>query len=72
MSSKNDNLKNNLNNYAKYSGVAFEMLGIIFLGVWGGIKLDTILDTKPLLTLVLSLGSVAAAMYLIIIKTKEK
>ena len=72
MPQQNDDLKNNLNNYAKYSGIAFEMLGIIFLGVWGGIKLDTILDTKPLLTLVLSLGSVAAAMYLIIIKTKEK
>jgi len=71
MSSKNDNLKN-VNNYAKYSGVAFEMLGIILLGVWGGFKLDAILDTKPLLTVLLSLGSVAAAMYLIFMKTKEK
>lgn len=71
MSIKNDNLKNNLNNYAKYSGVAFEMLGIIFLGVWGGIKLDTILDTKPLLTLVLSLGSVALAIYEIIVKIRR-
>ena len=71
MSSKNDNLKNNLNNYAKYSCVAFEMLGIIFLGVWGGIKLDTILDTKPLLTLVLSLGSVALAIYEIIVKIRR-
>ena len=71
MSSKNDNLKNNLNNYAKYSGVAFEMLGIIFLGVWGGIKLDTILDTKPLVTLVLSLGSVALAIYEIIVKIRR-
>ncbi len=71
MSSKNDNLKN-VNNYAKYSGVAFEMLGIILLGVWGGFKLDAILDTKPLLTVLLSLGSVAGAMYLIFMKTKEK
>lgn len=70
MSSKNDKLKN-VNNYAKYSGVAFEMLGITFLGVWGGIKLDASIDTKPLFTIVLSLGAVAAAMYMIIVRTKK-
>lgn len=70
MPNKNDNLKN-INNYAKYSGVAFEMLGIIFLGVCGGIKLDTRFNTKPLFTLVLSLGAVVAAMYLIIVRTKK-
>ncbi|MBR2195794.1 MAG: AtpZ/AtpI family protein [Salinivirgaceae bacterium] len=71
MPQKNDNLKNDLNNYAKYSGVAFEMLGIIVLGVWGGIKLDASLDTKPLFTIVLSLGAVAAAMYLIVVRTRK-
>ena len=71
MPQQNDNLKNNLNNYAKYSGVAFEMLGIIVLGVWGGIKLDALLGTKPLLTVVLSLGAVAAAMYLIVVRTRK-
>ena len=71
MPQKNDDLKNNLNNYAKYSGVAFEMLGIIVLGVWGGIKLDALLGTKPLLTVILSLGAVFAAMYLIIIRTRK-
>ena len=71
MPQQNDNLKNNLNNYAKYSGVAFEMLGIIVLGVWGGIKLDARLDTKPLFTIVLSLGAVAAAMYMIVAKTRK-
>ncbi|MBP5667340.1 MAG: AtpZ/AtpI family protein [Salinivirgaceae bacterium] len=71
MSSKNDNLKN-VNNYAKYSGVAFEMLGIIVFGVWGGIRLDARLGTKPLLSVVLALAAVAAAMYLIIVRTREK
>ena len=71
MPQKNDNQKNNLDNYAKFSGVAFEMLGIIFLGVWGGIKLDSRLDVKPLFTVVLSLVAVAAAMYLIIVRTRK-
>ncbi|MBO7497438.1 MAG: AtpZ/AtpI family protein [Salinivirgaceae bacterium] len=71
MPQKNDNLKNNLDNYAKFSGVAFEMLGIIFLGVWGGIKLDACLNIKPLFTVVLSLVAVAAAMYLIIVRTRK-
>ena len=69
MSSKNDNLKN-VNNYAKYSGLAFEMLGIIILGVWGGIKLDALIDTKPLFSVVLSLGGVALAVYQMIVKIK--
>ena len=72
MPQKNDDLKN-VNNYAKYSGVAFEMLGIIVLGVWGGIKLDERFGCKPLFTLVLSLVSVALAMYTLIVKvTKNK
>jgi len=66
MTQKNDNLKNNLNNYAKYSGLAFEMLGIIVLGTFGGIKLDTKIGTKPLFTIILSLGSIFASLYLII------
>ena len=71
MPPKNDNRKNNLNNYAKFSGVAFEMLGIIVLGVWGGIRLDARLDVEPLFTVVLSLLAVAAAMYLIIVRTRK-
>ena len=70
MSSRNDNLKN-VNNFAKFSGIAFEMLGIIVLGVWGGLKLDAWLDTKPLLTIVLSLGGVAAAIYQMIVKIRR-
>ena len=70
MPQENNEQKNNLNNYAKFSGVAFEMLGIIFLGVWGGIKLDARLGTKPLFIIVLSLGAVAMAMYMIVVRTR--
>ena len=72
MPQENNEQKNNLNNYAKFSGVAFEMLGIIVLGVWGGIRLDARLGTKPLLSVVLALAAVAAAMYLIIVRTRKK
>ena len=68
---QNDNLKN-VNNYAKYSGVAFEMLGIIVLGVWGGIKLDERFSCKPLFSIALSLAAVALAMYTLIVKVSKK
>lgn len=55
-----------LNNYARYSGLAFEMLFIIAAGVFGGVKLDEWLHTKPILTLVCSLVGVAIALYIAI------
>lgn len=56
-------LKNNLNTYARYSGLAFEMLFIIGAGVFGGIKLDEVLDTSPIFTAILSLFGVILAIY---------
>ena len=47
------------------------MLGIIALGTWGGIRLDARLDISPLFTIVLSLGSIAVSMYMVIIKTRQ-
>lgn len=53
-----------LNNYAKYSGMAVQMAAIIVGGVLGGIKLDEYLQLKfPLFTLVLTLLGVFLAMY---------
>lgn len=53
-----------LSNYAKYSSLAFQMVAIILLGVFGGIKLDDWLDLKfPVFTVVLSLLATGAAMY---------
>jgi len=53
-----------LNNFAKYSGLAFQMIAIILVGVFGGIKLDEIVKWEfPVFTLVLTLLAVVASMY---------
>jgi len=59
-----DDFKNSLKNYAKYSGIAFQMAAVIFLGTWGGYKLDTFFKFEShILTLILSLLSVILAIY---------
>ncbi|MGI6338381.1 MAG: AtpZ/AtpI family protein [Bacteroidales bacterium] len=53
-----------MNDYARYSGMAFQMLIIILIAVWGGTRLDKILELKtPVFTIVLSLIGVFAALY---------
>ena len=60
MSKKN----NQLNNYAKYSGIAFQMGLTVFVGAYGGVKLDEYLQWNfPVFTITLSILSVALAMY---------
>ncbi len=65
-----DNLKkvkNNLKGYAKYSGIAFQMLIVILLGVFGGFKLDKYLELRiPVFTIVGSIVSVSLAIYIAI------
>ncbi len=52
---------------AKYSDIAIKMALIIFIGVWGGMKLEAYLGfEKPYLTLFTSLASVALAIYVVI------
>lgn len=59
--------KKQLNDYARYSGIAAKMLVIILAGVFAGIKLDAYLELKtPVFTLVLTLVAVGLAMYVII------
>jgi ATP synthase protein I len=56
-----------LNNYARYSGVGFEMIAIILAGTFGGIWLDKKVPIKfPLFTVLLSFISVLLAMYIVI------
>lgn len=53
-----------LNSYARYSGLAFQMIAIILAGVFGGIKLDEIVKWEfPVFTLVLTLLAVILSMY---------
>jgi len=50
-------------NYLTYSGLAFEMLAFILLGVWGGYKLDIHFETsKPWFLIGLSLFGVTASL----------
>ena len=52
--------------YGKYSRVAFQMGLLIFLGTFGGIKLDQKLDLSPLFTLIGSLGGIFLAIYVVV------
>lgn len=65
--SQKDKRKKYLDNYARYSSIALQMLVIILLGVWGGVKLDEWIDTGfPVFTVLLSVISVFAAIYFVI------
>ena len=57
--------------YATYSNLAFEMGAVIALGVFGGIKLDKLLNISPLFTIVCSLAGIAISLYLIIRSTTK-
>lgn len=66
--SKKKNRKNlenkGMKDFARYSGIAFQMLGIILVTTWGGIKLDKLAGfEKPVFTIILSLLGVFAAIY---------
>jgi F0F1-type ATP synthase assembly protein I len=53
-----------LNSYGRYSGLAFQMIAIILVGVFGGVKLDEIVKWEfPVFTLILTLLSVMMSMY---------
>jgi F0F1-type ATP synthase assembly protein I len=59
-------LDDGLSAYARYSTIAVQMVVIILIASFSGVKLDKVLNTKPVLTIILSLLGVAAAMWLII------
>ena len=60
---QNNNFKkqnSSFKNYAKYSSIAFQMLFIILIGVFGGMKLDEYLNWDfPVFTVVFSILSVS-------------
>lgn len=55
------------NIYLKYSGLAFQMMGVIALAVWGGLSLDKYLDIKfPAFTLAFILFAIIGSIVLLI------
>jgi len=57
--------KNKLKAYAKYSNMAFQMVAIISLGAFGGLKLDEYLEWRfPVFTILFSLLAVFIAIYI--------
>lgn len=56
-----------LNAYAKYSALGIQMAVIIGGGCYGGFKLDEYYkNTTPIFTIILSLLSIAIAMYIVL------
>jgi ATP synthase protein I len=65
--------KKPLNDYAKYSGIAFKMMFICLAGVFGGIKLDEYFRTStPYFTIFLSIAAVALSIYAVVIDLLKK
>ena len=59
--------KKALNNYARYSSIAFQMLAIMLAGVFGGRELDRWLEMQfPVFTLVLTILAVILSIYFVI------
>lgn len=59
--------------FVQFSGIAFQMLGTIGLGVWVGIKLDQWQhNARPVWTIVLSLTAIGASLYLFIRQLTRK
>jgi len=57
---------NGLSAYSRYSTIAIQMVVIIVITSLGGVKLDKWAGTEHILTVILSLLGVAAAMWLVI------
>ena len=53
-----------LKSYARYSGLAFQMIGTILLATFGGRYLDQRFDSSPTFTIVLLLIGLVLAVYL--------
>jgi len=71
---ENQNQKKNnpLNDYARFSAIGIQMIVIIGLGVYAGIKLDEKYPNKyKLFTIIFSLLAIAIALYSVIRQVTE-
>jgi F0F1-type ATP synthase assembly protein I len=59
--------------YMKYSGLAFQMIAVMVLAAWGGMKLDEHFATQnPWFTIGLMVVAVVASMVLVILSLNKK
>lgn len=64
--------KEQLNTYVRFSGIGFQMIAIIGLGVYAGIKLDEYYPNKyNLFKIIFSLTSIMMALYFVINKVTK-
>ncbi len=64
MKNNESDSKNTLKSYAKYSSIAVQMLAIILLGVFVGVKIDKWIRWEfPVFTALFSIISVVLAVY---------
>lgn len=72
---KQDEKKKLLENYAKYTTIALQMIVIILAGVFGGIQLDKLVNWEtPVFTIILTILSVIFAIYYVtkdLLRTKK-
>ena len=62
---KPNSRKNQLNDYARYASMGFQMGAIMFIGTYGGYRLDKYCQNKiPVFTVTFALIAVASALYL--------
>ncbi len=73
MSNKKKAPKKELNPYLKYSGLAFEMLAVIGVAVFGGIKLDEYFGNEtPWITLILVFVFLGGYLYKLVVDLSKK
>jgi ATP synthase protein I len=64
---------NQLNTYVKYSGLGFQMIGVIGLFTFIGFKIDESLESKtPIITALLSLVGVIISLYIVFKSLNKK
>jgi len=70
---KKESKKKAVNSYMKYTGIAFQMGGIIFVGVFIGKKIDQYFEQEqPVFTAALALLAVLGSIYSVIKDTLKK
>lgn len=68
-----DKKDNGVKPYLKYSGLAFQMIGVMVLAAWGGMKLDDHFNTQnPWFTIGLLILAVVGSMILVILSLNKK